>query len=387
MLPRTLQLPSCRLLMLWAAATIAVPAVAAEALIRISPEQLRAAGVSFEAAQAVDAAQSQSGDGAALRITGRATIPNSAQELMLAPVSGRIESLLVNPGQAVRTGQALARIHSAELLGLQRELVSARAQADVARARAARDATLFAEGIISRNRLQESEAARADVEAQLQEHQQLLRLAGMSVDSIARIRGAADISPMLTVTARRSGIVMQQSAGPGQQVAAGDPLFMVAALDTLWLELQATREQALRIAPGDRVMVAGCTSAAIVIAAGLQLDAQSQTTAIRAQLKNPAGCLAPNQYVEARVVSRPAGPDLLSVPASGLIQRNGRNYVLVREGDGLRPVPVEIERRADGSAWIRGGLKAGDAIASRGLAALKGSWLGLGAVPGTAESP
>ena len=63
---------------------------------------------------------------------------------MLSPVSGRIESLLVNPGQAVRAGQALARIHSAELLGLQRELVSARAQADVARARAARDATLFA---------------------------------------------------------------------------------------------------------------------------------------------------------------------------------------------------------------------------------------------------
>ena len=63
--PRTLRLPRYRLLLLWAAATLAVPAVAAEALIRISPEQLRAAGVSFEAAQAVDAAQSQSGDGGA----------------------------------------------------------------------------------------------------------------------------------------------------------------------------------------------------------------------------------------------------------------------------------------------------------------------------------
>jgi cobalt-zinc-cadmium efflux system membrane fusion protein len=388
MQPFTLRLPHCRLLPLWAALIMAVPAAGAEALIRISPEQLRTAGVAFEPVQAVNDTHSQTGNGgASLRLTGRTTVPNSAQELMLAPVSGRIESLLVNPGQVVRAGQALVRIHSAELLGLQRELVSASASADVARARAARDATLFDEGIIARNRLIESQAARADAEAQLHEHQQLLRLAGMSVDSIARIKGAADISPLLTVAARRSGTVVQQTAGPGQQVAIGDPLFQIAVLDTLWLELQASRDQALRIAPGDRVTVPGCTAAASVIATGLQLDSQSQTVTVRAELKNAAGCLAPNQYVEARVVPRPSGPGLLRIPESGIIQRNGRDYVLVREGNGLRPVPVEVERRADGSAWIHGGLKAGDAVASSGLAALKGSWLGLGALPGTAETP
>jgi membrane fusion protein, heavy metal efflux system len=384
----TLRLPRYRLLLLWAAAIIAIPAVAAEPLIRISPEQLRNAGVAFEPAQAVNDTQSQLGDGGAtLRLTGRATIPNSALEVMLAPVSGRIESLLVNPGQAVRAGQPLARIHSAELLGLQRGLVSARAQADVALARAARDATLFAEGIIARNRLLESEAVLAEAAARLQEQQQLLRLAGMTAAAIARIKGAADISPLLTIATRRDGTVVQQSAGPGQQVAVGDPLFQVATLDTLWLELQATREQALRIAPGNRVAVPGCKATASVIAAGLQLDSQSQTVTVRAELKNAAGCLAPNQYVEGRVVPRPSGPDLLRVPESGLIQRDGRDYVLVREGNGLRPVQVEVERRADGAAWIRGGLKVGSAVASRGLAALKGSWIGLGAVPEIAETP
>ena len=69
MLPRILQLPHYRLLLLCAAATMAAPALAAEALIRISPEQLRASGAAFETAQAVNDTQSQPGGGAALRLT------------------------------------------------------------------------------------------------------------------------------------------------------------------------------------------------------------------------------------------------------------------------------------------------------------------------------
>lgn len=360
---------------------------AAESLIRLTPEQLKTANVTFVAARNANESQSGSSGGSDLRLAGRAVVPNAALDVVLAPVTGRIESPLVNPGETVKAGQALARLHSAEVLAMQRDLVSARAAADVARSRAERDEALFADGIIARNRLIESRAARDDAEAQLREHQQLLRLAGLSDGAINRIRSAADISPLLTVSARRAGTVLQQTTGPGQAVAAGDPLFQIAALDHLWLELQATRAQAQRIAKGDAVQVAGCEGPATVIATSLHLDSQSQTVTVRAELRDADGCLSPNQYVEASVSPRASGPGLISVPEGGLIRLEGSDHVFVQADGGLRPVPVTVERRASGTAWVSGALKPGDNVAATGLAALKGTWQGLGAAPETGTQP
>ena len=58
--------------------------------------------------------------------------------------------------------------------------------------------------------------------------------------------------------------------------------------------------------------------------------------------------------------------------------------MFLRMSDGVQPVVVQVERRANGSAWIRGKVEAGAQVASSGLAAIKGSWLGLGA---TTQAP
>ncbi|MEO6186885.1 MAG: efflux RND transporter periplasmic adaptor subunit, partial [Steroidobacteraceae bacterium] len=147
------------------------PSIAAEALVALSPEQFAAARVVLTTATKVDVAAGQ--DGASLLLAGRIVVPNTALDLVLAPVAGRVEALLVDPGQKVRAGQALARLFSAEFVSLQRELVAARIRAGLARSRAERDAGLHEEGIIARNRLEESRALLAEAEAALGEQAQL----------------------------------------------------------------------------------------------------------------------------------------------------------------------------------------------------------------------
>jgi membrane fusion protein, heavy metal efflux system len=363
---------------------LSFPLAAGEAPLGLSAQQFSAARIAFTRATKVDAAATEAGQGgASLRLSGRIVVPNTALELVLSPAAGRVESLLVNPGQKVRAGQALARIHSAEIVSLQRELISARTRAGTARTRAERDEKLHDEGIIARNRLEESRAQLAEAEALLGEQVQLLRLAGMSENAVSRLHTAADITTLLTISARRAGSVLQQSTGPGESIAAGDPLFRLATLDALWAELQATRTQAAQIQAGDRVTIPGCSRAGSVIAAALQLDSQSQTTTVRAQLPGSSDCLTPNQYVEALITPKTTKAALVSVPASSLVQRQGTSYVFVRAAAGLQPVAVEVERRTADSAWISGAIKSGDEVASAGLAAIKGSWMGLGA---TAEA-
>lgn len=346
--------------------------------IVMNAAQLQAGGVAFSAAKPVEAGAAPAGVGLSLRLSGRAVVPNAALDQVLAPVEGRIEALLVDPGQNVRAGQPLVRIRSAQVLELQRELVSARARAQLAGARAQRDQQLNAEGIISRNRLLESQAAATEAEADLRAQGQMLRLAGFSEAALERIREAGDIVPVVTLAATRPGRVLQQSVTAGQSVVAGDPLLRVASLDRLWIEMQATRDQVQGIRSGDAVAVPGCPAPGQVIASSVLLDAQSQTVTVRAEIPRAAECLAPNQFVEAQVSPR-AAPGLVAVPESSVVQHAGASYVFQRISDGLQPVLVKVERRANGSAWVRGTLAPGAQVASSGLAAIKGSWLGLGA--------
>lgn len=361
---------------LWAVKLGAADAV--EKKIPLTASQLQAGGVTFTPAGTVDAGAAPAGAGLSLKLSGRVTVPNAALDQVLAPVEGRIEALLVDPGQAVRAGQALVRIRSAQLLELQREFIAARARAQLAGARAQRDQQLSAEGIIARNRLLESEAAATEAEAALRTQGQMLRLAGVTEAALGRLQGASDITPTTTLAAPRAGRVLQLSVTTGQSVANGDPLLRIALLDPLWIELQATRIQAQGIRAGDAVVVAGCAEPGKVIATAAVLDTQSQTLTLRAAMPRAADCLAPNQFVEAQVSPR-AAAGLVAVPDSSVVQHAGASYVFVRVSDGVQPVAVSVERRANGTAWISGRLAPGAQVASSGLAAIKGSWLGLGA--------
>lgn len=353
---------------------LACTAGAAEPQLRLTPEQLATAGVAFTRVAAPGGEA-----GASLQLAGRVIVPNAGLEQVLAPIPGRIEAMLVNPGQAVRAGQPLLRLYSAEFLAMQRELIAARASWEAAKARAGRDEALHAEGIIARTRLEESRAQLAEAEARLGEQRQLLRIAGLPEAAVAAIRSSADMRPLLTLSASRAGSVLRQLAEPGMAVQAGEPLLRIGRLDVLWIELQATREQALRIRNGDSASIAGCARTGTVVAAALQLDDQNQTIAVRVELRDAAGCIAPNQFVEARLAPRAAGSALVQVPASSLVQHQGRSYVFVRNADGVAPRAVEVERRSAAAAWVGGNLKVGEEVASAGLAAIKGSWLGLGA--------
>jgi RND family efflux transporter MFP subunit len=357
---------------------LACAAEAPPSRITLNAAQVEAGGVAYTTVQAVEAGPAPAGAGLSLRLSGRVVVPNAALEQVLAPVEGRIEALLVDPGQDVRAGQALVRIRSPQLLDLQRELIATRSRAALAAARAQRDQQLHSEGIISRNRLLESQAAATEAQAALRAQEQMLRLAGFPQSALDRIRDAADITPAVTLTSSRAGQVLQQSVTVGQAVAPGDPLLRVASLDRLWVEMQATREQAAGIRSGDAVAVDDCPEQGRVVASAVLLDPQSQTISVRAEIARAAACLAPNQFVEVQVSPR-AAAGLVSVPDASVVQHAGSSYVFLRAADGLQAVAVTVERRANGTAWVRGGLEAGSQVASSGLAAIKGSWLGLGA--------
>ena len=97
---------------------------AEEAVLKLTAQQRQTAGVVIEEVRTAEQLNSTAQQGQLL--PGRVVIPNERRDVILAGVSGRIESLLVNPGDAVRAGQPLVRLYSAELVSLQRAFLGAR---------------------------------------------------------------------------------------------------------------------------------------------------------------------------------------------------------------------------------------------------------------------
>lgn len=352
------------------------------AVVKLSAAQQRAAGIATASVEKAANGAQPSGPGG-LQLQGRVTLPGTAIAVVQANVAGQIEQLYVNPGEQVRVGTPLASLYSAELLDLQRAYLEAAGADAVATARLRRDEALFADGIIAALRLQETRAAAQAASAALQQQRQLLLLAGMGEGAVAALRDASAMSPRLTLTARTSGVVLEQGVVAGGRVQTGDLLFRIASGDRFLIDLQATRADAARLQVGDAVSVAGCAAAGKVTSVGTQLDPQSQTVLVRATLAATAGCVRANEYVRLSVLPAGMAGALLSVPASAVVRYGARDYVFVAEAAGFRPQPVTVMQAHGERSWVQApGLAAGARVVSAGTSALKGSLQGLGAAAG-----
>lgn len=372
---------------LWGALLVATGAGAADGAtaVKLTPVQQQAAGLRTDAVRALDSAElARATPSGGIELQGRAIVPSGGVSAVIASVNGQLEELYVGPGQTVRAGAPLGRLYSGELLTLQGDYLSARAQNDVQGARLARDEGLFKDGIVAQSRLLETRAAALAAAAALQEHRQLLVQAGMGSAAIAALTDASHMSPRITLSARAAGTVLDQPPAAGSRVQSGDTLFRLGSGHALALQLQATRADAARLRAGDRVGVEGCAVGGRIQTIGSQLESGSQTVPVRAVLDGTDACLHANQYV--RVSATPAGDAnaAVSVASSAILRLGSVDHVFVDTGGSYRALPVTVVQAQGERTWVRAkGLQPGAKVVSRGVAALKGQLQGLG-VPAAA---
>lgn len=364
------------------------PAHAAGALaLQLSPAQMQALGVET---QLVPAAGSAAQDG----LPARVAVPNDQVRMVTAPLAGLVEALLVAPGQTVKKGQVVARLSSPEALALQRDGAQAASQALLAEQVRARDAQLFAEGLIAESRLQASRAQAEQAAALLAERRQRLALAGLA-------QAGGNASGSLALRAPLDGEILEQSASVGQRLEAAGPIYRIARLHPLWLEIQAPVALAAQLAVGSRVQVPAQQASGKLIAVGRAVDGGSQTVLLRAEIDRGSERLRPGQAVEASLELKPGAAAGVLLPAAALARQGERTLVFVKQGSGektgdnapagaapsaagattgaaaqaaagvkWRAVPVRVLGQSGSSALVDG-VPAGARIAVRGVSALK----------------
>jgi membrane fusion protein, heavy metal efflux system len=351
-----------------------VLALEPQALIPWNANLNTGAGVSTVVVQA----RSDGANG--LLLQGTVVLPAQQSEVVSMPAAGVVQAVLVAPMQTVRAGQPVVRIMSPQLVEWQREWLLAEAQARLAQSKSQRDEQMFAEGIVSEHRRNESRAQYEMAALAARERRQALRLAGFSEAALAQASSTSALSPQLTLVAPVGGMVLDISVTPGQRLEAGSPVALVGRAGRLAIELQASAQQARQLRVGDALAVEGCKLPARVAAISSQLSAATQSVQLRAALTGREDCLRINQFVQVRwqgAAGRAGEAATFNVPSAAVVQHGGQTYVFVRQPPGFRAVAVKTGPGGDQTP-ILSGLKAGDEVAVKGVVAIKGAWLGLG---------
>lgn len=168
-----------------------------------------------------------------------------------------------------------------------------------------------------------------------------------------------------TVSAPMSGVVTARNASVGAIAGDGAPLFGIADLSRLWVDLHVFGADAEHIRAGAQVRVTRMSDGKTVqttlerVLPGMATA--SQSTVARATLDNADGLWRPGAAVKARItVART--PAALVVPLSALQTIDGEEVVFVREGETYSARPVEIGARDAQRVAISGGLRTGEQV-------------------------
>ncbi|MBS0456264.1 MAG: efflux RND transporter periplasmic adaptor subunit [Proteobacteria bacterium] len=304
-----------------------------------------------------------------IEAVGTVDFDNDRAASVVAPFSGPVARVLVQPGQVVRKGEALATVDSADFSAA----VDAYAKAVVAarnlRKIADADNDLAAHQGVSARENAQAQADAASADSDRDAALQALTALGVDRATLAQVQaGSFKARAQGTIRAPIAGTVAEKLIAPGTLLQAGSTAcFTLADLTQVWVMAQVSTADLKAIAVGDPVQVrtddgTPALSGSVDNIAAI-LDPDTRAVLVRVRVDNPGDVLKKQMYVRVRIHSQAAHAGL-EVPASALL-RDDENlpfvFVAVDAGRFARR-HVTLGRR-DGDAYeVVDGLRAGERI-------------------------
>lgn len=311
--------------------------------------------------------------GAEIRAVAQVTYDETRVASITTKFDGYVEQLFVNyTGQQISSGQPLAAVYSPMLVAAQEELlVAARLSGALVNA---------------------SGETRSGSSELLDAARRRLRYLDLSPAEIAGIERTGQVRRAITVRSPVSGAVVEKNVLQGQRIMAGEPLYKVADLRTIWLEGEVFERDLPAIRIGTSVhlefdALPGENLIGRITYLYPTVNSETRTMKVRVVLENPGLRLKPGMY--GTIVIAGASTNALSVPRSAVLSTGERNIVFVKRADGmLVPRNVTIGESTADRTRILSGLAAGESVVASATflidaeSNLRTSLGGMGDMPG-----
>ena len=253
-----------------------------------------------------------------------------------ARVAGEVRDILVREGEAVRAGQVVARMDTAEydakLAQARGNLNSAKAQQEIAAKTRDNNAALVDKGFISKNAFDNSASQYVGAKA--------------NVDAA---QGAVDVAQkQLNDTVLRApiaGLVSARNAQPGEKVSPDYKLIEIVNLQKMELEAAVPASEIARIAIGQSVSlhIEGMPQAfdGKVVRINPAAQAGSRSIPVYVQVANPNNQLRAGMFAEGKLVLN-SKPGVLALPHSAVRRDGSGAYVFTIDAGKIARKPVTV---------------------------------------------
>jgi len=349
-----------------------------DAVIQLTPEAARSAQLEVTQAQVKPLTTG-------LSVPARITFTQDGVAKVASRVPGRIDTIAVTLGQAVKKGQVLGYLDSPELGQARADYLSAATKARVADANFRREKDLLQKGITSEREMREAESAFVTAEAERNAADGRLHALGLSDKEIATLRTNEHYSSRFPAMSPLQGTVVEILGTVGQAVEATTPLFTVADLSELWVLLDISETQLSRVRTGQPVEVTvpaypGQRFTGKVSHIGDIVDEKSRTIPVRVAVANADRALKPGMFAQAEIVTTsPDTPDAAAevpsrivIPREAVQQVGGEQVVFVVEGEHrFRAIEVRTGTSTAREVEVVSGLQPGATVVTRGAFILK----------------
>lgn len=180
----------------------------------------------------------------------------------------------------------------------------------------------------------------------------------------------------VTLRSPIAGTVVEVATTSGELTAAGEKLFRILNLDTLWIEANISEYDLANVqqAPGASYRLAAYPDQIVSIAdrgghlidVGAEVDPDTRTVPIRYEVVNHDGLLRVGMFADLLVETR-RREKALAVPNDAIMDEAGQAVVYVQlGGESFQRRPVRLGIRDADLVEIREGLTAGERVATKG---------------------
>jgi multidrug efflux pump subunit AcrA (membrane-fusion protein) len=278
--------------------------------------------------------------------------PETELATVSARVSGRIDKLFVDfTGQPVRRGQEIALIYSPEIFSTAEEYRLALENRKRLGSGAEPQAISGADDLVAAGRRR-------------------LELWGLTTQQIDGIASSPKPQIDLSIYSPANGIVTERKVTEGQYVSAGESLYTLSDLSTVWVKAELYQPDIATIRVGQPAEISwdvpsGSTHGRVAFVDPM-LNAQTRTASVRIQVANPKMRLRPGMFVDVKF-AMPEGNDMLAVPRSAVVDTGTRKIVYVSTGSGnFEGREVRLGQPSDQYYPVLAGLRAGDRVVIQG---------------------
>lgn len=314
---------------------------------------------------------------------------------------GKIDELVVNIGDFVRTGQILARIHSHDVHETRAAYREASVELDRARFAAAyamhrrdRAQRLLDLRAGSEQDLELAQSGLADAQAQISKAQAEVQKERIHLTDILHVSlddggqsatgkqssERADSADDIPVLAPAAALVLERKVTVGSVVNAGDVLFSLTDTGSLWMIAAANESDLSMLHSGQPVQIRvraypDDVFRGRILKLGEELDPTTRTLEVRILVPNPRGRLKPQMYASA-TMQQQARRRAIFLPEAAIQDIDGVPSVFVRRADKrFEPRTIKTGPHVNGETEILEGLRAGDAVVVKGGFVLKSQLL------------